>query len=149
VIAVNSFAPLRVSEVAGGVQLDSQNGEIAAAGVQGNIRAQTSFGKMQLEGTGKTFIARNQNGSVEITARSPDVQRIEASATFAPIDLRLPSGSKPLIRANTSFGKVRSEFPVVLSESLSEANFAADSSPLKINLKGQNGDIRIQQLASK
>jgi len=48
-----------------------------------------------------------------------------------PIDVSLPHDCKPLIRANTSFGKVRSEFPIVMSDTLPEANFNADTTQTK------------------
>jgi DUF4097 and DUF4098 domain-containing protein YvlB len=145
--AVNSFGPLHVRDIAGAAVLEGQNSDVAAAGVKGDIRAQTSFGRMRLEGDGQHFDVHNQNGAVEIVARSPDVQRIEASASFAPIDVRLPGEAKPLIRAATSFGKVQSDFPVMRADTISDAKFAADTTPLKISLKGQNGDIRIQPIA--
>jgi DUF4097 and DUF4098 domain-containing protein YvlB len=147
--AINSFASLRVRAIGGAVDLRGQNTEIAAAGVTGDIRAETSFGRMQLEGTGRRIEARNQNGAVEIVASSTGVQHIEASATFGPIEVRLPGESKPLIRATTSHGKVRSEFPVLQGDTVSDAKFAADSSLLKVSLKGQNGDIRIQQIVAR
>jgi DUF4097 and DUF4098 domain-containing protein YvlB len=147
--ATNSFAPMRVRDIGGAADLKGQNGEVAAAGVTGDIRAQTSFARMRLEGNSRRFEARNQNGSVEIVATSPGVQQIDASASFAPIDVRLPGESKPLIRAATSFGKVKSDFPVLQGDTVSEARFAADAAPLKISLRGQNGDIRIQQIAAR
>jgi hypothetical protein len=147
--AVNSFAPLRVREIGGTVELRGQNGEVVAAGVTGDIRAQTSFARLRLEGNGRRFDARNQNGAVEIIANSPDVRHIEASASFAPIEVRLPSESKPLIRATTSHGKVKSDFPVLHTGTISDARLAADPAPLKVSLTGQNSEIRIQQIAAR
>ncbi len=147
--AINSFAALRVRDIGGSAELAGQNSEIAATGVRGDIDAKTSFGRLQLDGSGRRFVARNQNGAVEIVARSADVQQIVATASFAPIDLRLPDDAKPLIRATTSFGKVRSDFPVLNGDTVSDARFAADATPLKVSLKGQNGDIRIQTIAAR
>jgi hypothetical protein len=145
--ASNTFAPLRVQEVRGAADLASQNGDVMARGVEGDVRAKTSFGRMELDGAGKRFDAKNQNGSVTITARSPTVERIAASASFAPIDVRLAGRVQPLIRASTSFGKVRSEYPVLLADATNEAKFHDSTNQPKIDLHGQNGDIRIQQLA--
>jgi DUF4097 and DUF4098 domain-containing protein YvlB len=146
--AANSFAPLRVQEVHGQADLSGQNGDVSATGVSGDISAQTSFARLELDGAGQHFTARNQNGAVQIIARSPQVERIEAHASFHAIEVRLPASCQPLIRASTTFGKVKSDFPVLLADTLSDAKFAANPAPLKINLRGQNGDIRIQQLAS-
>jgi DUF4097 and DUF4098 domain-containing protein YvlB len=149
VTASNSFAGMHVEDVHGDATLESQNGEIVAHGVTGAVHAKTSFARMQLEGEGKRFDAHNQNGAVQITARSPGVERIAATTSFGPIDVRLPRDCKPLIRANTSFGKVNSDFPVVLSDTLPEAAFNADAAQPKITLRGQNGDIRVKLLASQ
>lgn len=145
--ASNTFAPLRVQEIHGAADLASQNGDVVASAVEGDVRAKTSFGRLELDGSGKRFDARNQNGSVTITARSPAVERIAASSSFGSMDVRLPGQVKPLIRANTSFGKVRSEYPVLLSDSINDANFYADDNQPKVDLRGRNGDIRIQPLA--
>lgn len=147
--AANTFAPLRVQDVRGAADLASQNGDVLASAVEGDVRAKTSFGRMELDGSGKRFDARNQNGSVSIIARSPTVERIAASSSFGSMDVRLPGHVKPVIRANTSFGKVRSEYPVLLSDSINDATFYADANQPKIDLQGRNGDIRIQTLAVK
>lgn len=144
---VNSFGPIRIREIGGGAELAGRNSDIVAAGVTGDVWAQTSHAKLRIEGDGPRFQARNQNGPVEIVARSTAVQQIDASASFATIDVRLPAEAKPLIRAATSHGKVHSNFPVLHADSVSDARFAAESSPLKVSLKGQNGDIRIQTIA--
>ncbi len=148
--AANSFAPLHAQEIRGRADLDSQNGEVIANGIDGDLRAQTSFARMELDATSKRIDAHNKNGSVHITARSPAVERIAASASFAPIDVRLAGNVQPLIRASTSFGKVRSDFPVLLADSAAaDATFYAESGQPKLDLRGQNGDIRIESLASR
>jgi hypothetical protein len=147
--AANSFAALRAQEIRGRADLDSQNGDIVATGVDGDLHAKTSFARMELDAASKHIDARNQNGPVHIIARSPSVERIAASATFAPIDLRLADKLQPLIRASTSFGKVRSEYPVLLADSMADARFYAETAQTKIDLRGQNGDIRIQALPGR
>jgi DUF4097 and DUF4098 domain-containing protein YvlB len=149
--ADTSFAALRVREIGGTADLDGQNSEIVATAISGDIRAQTTFGRMRLEGSGRRFIARNHNGAVEIVAHSPDVEQVEASASFAPINVRLPSDAKPSIHATTSHGRVHSDFPMLIgtASAASAEKIASDTTPLKVSLKGQNGDIRIQHLAAR
>jgi hypothetical protein len=146
IVAWNSFAPLRVDAVRGDAVLDSQNGEIVAHGVTGALRAKTSFGRIQLEGDGQYFEANNENGPVQITAHSPMVARITASTSFGPIEVRLPADCQPGIHAHTTFGKVRSDFPVNPGLLLPEASAVHGSLP-EVTLRGQNSDIRIQLLA--
>jgi DUF4097 and DUF4098 domain-containing protein YvlB len=146
--AVTSFAPLRVTDIGGAAELRGQNGDIYATAVSGDIHAETSFGRIQLDGRGRQFVAHSQNGGVDIIARSADVHRIDADASFGSINLRLPQQTKPLIRASTSFGKVQSDFPVLMGDS-GDGKVSGDPAALKINLKGSNGDIRIQEFASR
>jgi hypothetical protein len=147
--ATTSFAALQVREIGGAVELDGQNSEITASGIAGDIRATTSFGRMRLEGNGRRFTARTQNGAIEIVARSPGVQHIDARASFAGINVQLPADTQPLIRATASMGQVKSDFPVLLADTMSEASFAAHAAPLKVRLNGQNGNIRIEQVAAR
>jgi DUF4097 and DUF4098 domain-containing protein YvlB len=144
--AANSFGAMHVKDVRGTADLESQNGGIAAADMAGDIRAKASFGRIELDGTGRRFDARSQNGGVKITARSRDVERIAASSSFAPIDVRLPADLQPVVRANTSFGKVRSDFPVLLADANDTRFFESTGHP-RIDLRGQNGDIHIESLA--
>ena len=142
--ASTSFASLNARDVGGAADLTGQNCAITAAGMSGDLRAETSFGSIKLEGDGRHFDARNQNGAVQIVALSPAVERIDASATFGSIDVRLPADTKPVISARTSFGKVHSDFPLTFGET---AAADAGAAPLKVSLRGQNGDIRVNRLA--
>lgn len=147
--AKTSFGAVRLREIGGAADLESRNGEIVAAGMSGDVRARTSFARMQLEGSGRRFDARNQNGGIEIIARAADVEHIDASASFAPIDVRLPRETKPVIRAATSHGKVHSDFPMSPNGAGNDAKFEADSASLKVALKGQNSDIRVHRVAAR
>ncbi|MGH7944198.1 MAG: DUF4097 family beta strand repeat-containing protein [Opitutaceae bacterium] len=140
--AVTSFADVRIDGLDGGARLNCQNGKVEARRVSGDVYANASFGRMQLDGGGRRFRARADNGHVEITARSPRVESIEVSASFAPIDVLLPNGANPIVRASTFFGSVTSDFPV-------HNVGRADTPPLNVVLRGQNGDIRIRRLAAQ
>jgi len=93
--------------------LESQNGEITAHGVTGAVSAKTSFARISFDGDGKRLrcaqskrLGANHRALIRRGANRRD-------HIVRPIDVSLPHDCKPLIRANTSFGKVRSEFPIV------------------------------------
>lgn len=145
VTASTTFGSVRVEDVRSDATLDAQNGDVTAHDVTGVVRASGTFGRMELDGDGKRFEARNQNGSVQIKARSSTVEQIHATTSFGAIDVSLPRDCQPLIQANTSFGKVKSAFPLVGADSSAPATRGA-SQP-KLTLRGQNGDVRVQGLA--
>jgi hypothetical protein len=59
------------------------------------------------------------------------------------LELRLPAGAKPAIQAQTSFGKIESDFPVLM-KALGQDPFAGvDAGIPRITLQNQNGAIRV------
>ena len=147
-VAKTSFALLAVQYIQGEADLANQSGEITAAGINGALSAHTSFARMRLSGPSPTIHAWNQSGAIEISAESVQTTRIEATTSFSAIHLRLPAEAKPLIMAQTTFGEVHSDFPVVMKNTLSQEQFAADPSIPKVTLQTQSADINITRLSS-
>lgn len=143
--AETSFSALRVKEVGGAADLRNQNGEIEARNVAGPIHAQTAFARMELDGASPVFDARNQNGAIRIVVRSETVEQIDAATSFSPVEIQLPAHLKPLIRAETSFGKIHSDLPVLVWSSISDAAFRADTARPKLTLRTQIADIVVRQ----
>ena len=138
-----SFASLNVSAVTGNAVLANQNGGIRAREMQGDIQAETSFGTMDLEGTGTNFKCRNQNGAITLRANSPELARVDARTSFAHLTVHLPGKLKPAITAHTSFGKVESDFPVLMKPGGADQFAGAESGAARISLDNQNGSIRV------
>jgi len=143
--AETSFSGIRVEEITGNADLRNLNGAIHADEVAGLISARTSFGLIELDSDSQSIEARNQNGGIRITARSEGVEWIDASTSFSPIEITLPARLKPLIRAETSFGEIRSDFPVVLWNSIREDAFRSDPAQPKLTLRTQNGHITVRE----
>ncbi len=141
--AETAFSPIRVRGVEGAAALRNQNGLVEAHEVTGPIDASTSFSPIELDSSSVAFSARNQNSAIRINARSPLVERIDASTSFSPLQLTLPSSTKPVIRAEATFGRIDSAFPVLVWSSVSDADFQAETGRPKITLRNQNASISI------
>ena len=144
--AETSFTPLRVRGVEGAAVLRNQNGRVEAREVTGPLRAHTSFAGIELQGASPVFEAQNQNGAVHIVVLSDTAERVDASTSFAPIEVQLPATAKPVIRAETTFGKINSDFPVLVWTSVSDKQFQDEPARPKVTLRAQNADLRIRKL---
>ena len=138
-----SFASLTVNGVTGNAVLANQNGGIRAREMQGDIQADTSFAAMDLEGGGTNFKCRNQNGAITLRATSPAVAKVDARTSFAHLTVHLPGNLKPAIVAQTSFGKVESDFPVLMKPGGADQFAGVETGVARLTLDNQNGSIRV------
>jgi hypothetical protein len=139
-----SFAGLNMEEIEGDAELRNQSGLIKVRKVTGSIQAATSFAAMDIEGSGRTFICHNQSGMITLHAKSSALARIDAQTSFSALDVQLPAGIKPAIRAHTSFADVESDFPVLLKRSGEDPFAGVDPAVPRIALENQSGRIRVQ-----
>jgi hypothetical protein len=131
-----SYAELSAKEINGDARLVNQFGRVAAEAVTGSVRAETSYGPMDITGPGANFICDNQFGGISVRATSAALASLEAHTSYAALEVRLPAGLKPDVQAHTSYGHVHSDFPV---------DSAAGQPPgaPRVNLRNQYGNIRI------
>lgn len=141
--AKTEFAPLEVHDVAGGVSLSNRNGAIAASGVHGPASAETSFASLDLDADAPSIECRNRNGGLQIRARSTALTHLVAETSFAPLEVRLPSGLNPQVAVESSFGKVEADLPVLLNSTGSHGIGVVGEPVLR--LKNRNGDIRLKR----
>lgn len=146
-MAKTSFSRLTARDIQGQAELSNQSGEINASEVTGPLKARTSFSGLHLSGPCPAVSAHNQSGPIEITA--PQATQIEAETSFSSIQVKLPAEAKPLIMAATRFGNIKSDFPVLVKETMPEEQFRNDPALPKVTLKTHNGDIRIQKINAR
>ena len=138
-----SFATLSVDGIEGDATLANQNGTVKARNVTGSIKADTSFGTLDVEAGGTNLVCHNRNGTVRVRAMSSNVQRVEADTSFASLEVWLPAGLKPVVRAHTSFANIESDYPVLLKPTGPNALAEAETAAPSVTLQNQNGRIRI------
>lgn len=138
-----SYADLCVKEINGDVRLVNQFGRVTAEAVTGSVRAETSYGVMDLTGPGANFICVNQFGAINVQATSTTLTNLEARTCYATLKVRVPAGLKPTVQAHTSYGDIDSDFPVILKPRGKDALAKQPPGTPRINLQNQNGNIRL------
>ncbi|MFO1459402.1 MAG: hypothetical protein U1G08_08325 [Verrucomicrobiota bacterium] len=138
--ASTSFAPIEVRNISGRTSLENRNGRIVGTELHGPVIADTSFAPLQLDTDGPAITARNQNGSLHVRARSAALTNLVAETSFAPLEVRLPSGLNPRIEIHSDFGKVESDFPVLTNPP--GGSVAGNGEP-QVHLVDRNGTIRV------
>jgi hypothetical protein len=138
-----SYAELRVKEISGDARLVNQFGRVAAEAITGAVRAETSYGAMDITGPGANFICDNQFGGITVRATSDTLTNLEARTSYATLTARLPAGLKPALQAHTSYGDIESDFPVLMKPRGQDAFAGQPPGTPRINLQNQNGKIRV------
>jgi hypothetical protein len=112
---------------------------VAAEAITGSVKAETSYGPMDITGPGTNFICDNQFGGISVRATSAALASLEARTSYAALDVRLPAGLKPDVQAHTSYGKIDSDFPVWMKDH----GAASPAGTPRVSLHNQNGNIRV------
>jgi len=136
-----SFAEITVKAVKGDVIAHNQSGRIGASDVGGTVEAITSYGALDIEGRGPAFECRNENGSVKLRATSAALTNLVAHTSFGVMEIHLAPTLNPAIQAHTSYGSLKSDFPLRPKGEKTLHNVA--SGIPRIRLENQNGSIRI------
>ena len=87
-------------------------------GLGGDADIVNSYKQVILKRTGGSIKVRGQNSSIEVYAieKLPKESQIELITSYKPVTLSLPDAANVKISAYTSYGKIRSDYPVYLNE---------------------------------
>ena len=118
-------------------------GRVDAEAVSGSIKAETSYGTMDIDGSGGSFICNNQFGAITVRATSTALTNLDARTSYASLTVRLPASLKPAIRAHTSYADIESDFPVLMKPRGQDPFAGLPPDTPRINLQNQNGKIRV------
>ncbi len=138
-----SYAELRVKEIQGDARLVNQFGRVTAEAVTGSIKADTSYGPMDITGPGATFVCNNQFGAITLRATSTALTNLQARTSYAPMTVRLPAALKPAVQAHTTYGDIESDFPVLMKPRGQDPFGGLPVDTPRVNLQNQNGKIRV------
>jgi DUF4097 and DUF4098 domain-containing protein YvlB len=138
-----SYAELRAKEINGDARLVNQFGRVAAEAITGSVKAETSYGPMDITGPGANFVCDNQFGGIKVQATSATLASLEARTSYGALEVRLPAGLKPAVQAHTSYGDIESDFPVLMKPRSQDSLAGQPPGTPRINLHNQNGKIRV------
>jgi len=145
-----SFAPVEATDVSGLVSVQNQNGGVKVSRARG-VQIVTSFSPVHVEAIDGPVQIENRNGNVDAwtTARGA-CQPVIIHTSFSPIRVRLPTDASYRVYAKTSFAKIHTDFPLVVSGGLStdDLNGAIGSGACEMRLTDNNGAIEILKSGS-
>jgi hypothetical protein len=140
-----SFGLVRATSIGGLLTVENNNGGVTASSARG-ARISTSFGPVFLEGISGPIHIQNQNGAVDAASNSRgNCQPIAIQTSFSPLRVHLPPEASYHVLAQTSFGKIRSDFPLRVAGALSagEVDGVLGGGKCEMNLANRNGAIEI------
>jgi DUF4097 and DUF4098 domain-containing protein YvlB len=140
-----SFAAVEASNIAGTLTVEDSNGSVKATNLQ-SASVKTSFGGVVLQKVAGAIEVNNQNGTVEASSNTQTgCQPIVIHTSFSPIRVHLNGNPSYRVTATTSFGNIRSDFPLTVSGSLSDhsLNGTMGDGRCELRLTDNNGTIEI------
>jgi DUF4097 and DUF4098 domain-containing protein YvlB len=140
-----SFGAVEARDIGGPLTVENANGAVTASNARG-AQVTTSFASVVLDGMAGPVRIIDQNGAVD-AASSLDgsCQPILIRTSFSTLRVRLHSGASYHVAAKTSFGSIRTDFPLSVSGSLSKDNLdgVIGSGHCEMTLTDNNGAIEI------
>jgi DUF4097 and DUF4098 domain-containing protein YvlB len=125
--------------------VENSNGGVKASNTQG-AQVTTSFGPVILDGVAGPITVENQNGAVDATSSlHGGCQPILIRTSFSTLRVRLNPDASYRVAARTSFGKIRSDFPLNVSGSISSDALSGTigGGRCEMRLTDSNGAIEI------
>ena len=125
--------------------MENSNGSVKASNVKG-AQVNTSFGGVMLDNVNGGIQVENQNGAVDAASTLQGAcQPITIRTSFSAIRVRLASDASYRVEARTSFGKIRSDFPINVMGSMSsdELSGTIGTGRCEMRLTDSNGAIEI------
>jgi len=162
----NSGAQADVQVPAGAIlELRTSNGRLSVTGSTGDVTARTSNGRIDIKGSTGRLKLDTSNGTIEIESESAVVTaqtsngQINFAGALAPgdhsfrssngrITLALPSGASFRLDADTSNGRVTSEFALNQSSGADEKHLlgvVGENPSMSIEAHTSNSNIEINQ----
>ncbi|MCH6559897.1 hypothetical protein IH799_06020 [candidate division KSB1 bacterium] len=113
-----SYKSVSVKDLGGSLKVNGSNSSVLVDGLGGDADIVNSYKQVILKRTGGSIKVRGQNSSIEVYAieKLPKESQIELITSYKAVTLSLPEAANVTISAYTSYGKIRSDYPVYLNE---------------------------------
>lgn len=123
------------------------NGDVAARGLEGDVRATTVNGSVEIATSGRAE-AQTVNGSIRATAGRADWTSDASFQTVnGSITLTLPSSAAADVRAETVNGEIETDFPLTVSGRVSRRHLSGTigGGGHALELQTVNGSIHLRK----
>ncbi len=145
-----SFALVQATDVGGALTVQNSNGGVQATNMRG-AQVTTSFAPVVLDAVSGPLTIVDQNGAVDVTSTlKGSCQPITIRTSFSPLRVRLQGDASYRVAARTSFGKIRTDFPLNVSGFISNDNVSGmiGGGHCEMTLTDNNGPIEILKAGS-
>jgi hypothetical protein len=144
---------VRVSDIAGRVQVESHNGAIRVAGVTGDVRFESHNGAVTLNRVGGSVEGSSHNGGIEIdlTGSSSTSRRVDVESHNGAVNLTIPSSYNAHVITETRNGRLNSDFPITVRGRIrrdgndGNREFDLGTGGSSIRVTTRNGGIRLRR----
>ncbi len=130
------------------LDLESHNGGISVAGIEGHLRIETHNGGLSLDSVAGDVVARTQNGgvSIELDGDSWQGSGLDVQTTNGGVTLNIPSNYSAELETGTVNGRIRIDFPVTVQGEIGRRlTTTLGSGGALIKVKTTNGGVRINK----
>lgn len=128
------------------LNLETVNGSIAIADVQGDLEFEATNGSITLDGVGGNVRGRTTNGGVdaELTGRTWEGEGLDLETTNGGVRLRIPEDYSARLETETVHGGIDVDFPVTVQGRIGRefSTTLGRGGPL-IRAETTNGGVRI------
>lgn len=140
-----SYASVEATDIAGLLTVQDSNGSVKVSNARG-AQVTTSFAAVILDGIAGALQVEDQNGAVDarVTARG-GCEPVNIRTSFSPLRVRIDGEASYRVTARTSFGKIRTDFPLTISGSMSNDGLTGTigAGRCEMRLIDSNGTIEI------
>ncbi len=141
---------IEIAEIDGEVTAETTNGKISCENVDGSMELSTTNGSILCEDVSGHLSADTTNGSIEAVYTSPTLPQdgIRCETVNGSVELSLPEGASFELDVSTVNGKIRTEFPVTVQGEISRKHLrgtVGDGGP-PVSLETVNGSITVDRL---
>ena len=145
-----SFNAVEARRIAGVLSVKAESAGVLAEDIGGAVDIRNSFMNVIVRRSSGSITIRSESGGVEVgeIKAIPAGAVIEIKNTFNPITLTLPAGMEVQGTAKTDFGKISSDFPVILKDGVGfgqkSVAFESPKPGVTVRLEG-SADITIRR----
>ena len=118
VVIQTSFNPIRVERIKGNLDVKGGSCSVSVEDIDGDVKISNSFNDVVVKGSSGSVDISGESSSIEVSKikKIPENAHFELETTFKPVTLILPGDASVVITAKTTFGKIRSVYPVYLDD---------------------------------
>lgn len=129
-----------------GVQAETASGNIEIHGCRGPVKAHSGYGQVDVHGEDALLDLENKSGIVRFAGSlAPGESRVKSG--FGEMVVALPADAQFKVQARTSYGSIRSQFPLTKTkETANELVGAAGANPTALLvIETNSGNVRIDK----